>query len=250
MSNNEFNIKSSTVEKGLEIAKEFIGKLVGPSIEELGLFLSDNVKFLRYKNQIRILLKAKSYVEKRNISTKEIPIKILVPLLEQASLEENEELQDKWAKMITNLVDSKTNFQNQVFPYLLGQISLDEFNGLQEFRKSEKEFQYKKEILLEMEKKGNLNKSDEDIFKLKHDIKNAEQEGFWSSLKSYECSNLIRLGLIKELPPNIIVEKDPEDGDYLYAEYDPEAFGYRITELGEMFIEVCQVKDDVINKQI
>lgn len=85
-------IKSSTIEKGLELAKEFLGKLVSPTVEEIGLLIADNVKFLRFKNQVRILLKAKDYVERRNIKLKAIPIKILVPLLDKASLEEDEDL--------------------------------------------------------------------------------------------------------------------------------------------------------------
>src|SRR5829696_7046169 len=103
MKSKELNIKSSTIEKGLELAKEFLGKLISPTIEETGLLISDNIKFLRFKNQVRILLKAKNYVEKNNIPIKEISIKILVPLLDKASLEEDEVLQDKWAKMLVNM---------------------------------------------------------------------------------------------------------------------------------------------------
>lgn len=32
---NDFNIKSSTIEKGLNLVKEFLGKLIGPSVEEI-----------------------------------------------------------------------------------------------------------------------------------------------------------------------------------------------------------------------
>ena len=37
----------------LDLAKEFLQKLIGPSVEELGLLFSDNVKLWRLKNQIR-----------------------------------------------------------------------------------------------------------------------------------------------------------------------------------------------------
>src|ERR1700749_3941930 len=118
MKNKEFNIKSSTIEKGLDLAKEFLGKLISPTIEEVGLLIADNIKYLRFKNQISILLKAQKYVAEKNVPLQEIPLKILVPLLDNASLEENEALQDKWAKMIVNLANSEKNFQNQIFPYL------------------------------------------------------------------------------------------------------------------------------------
>jgi hypothetical protein len=32
----ELNIKSSTIEKGLELAKDFLGKLISPTVEEGG----------------------------------------------------------------------------------------------------------------------------------------------------------------------------------------------------------------------
>jgi hypothetical protein len=104
MSDKELNIKSSTIEKGLELAKEFLGKLISPTVEEVGLLISENVKFLRFKNQIRILLKAKDYVEKKEINLKEIPIKILVPLLDKASLEDDETMQGRWANMLVSLL--------------------------------------------------------------------------------------------------------------------------------------------------
>lgn len=106
MSNKEFNIKSSTIEKGPELAKDFLGRLINPTAEEVGLLISDNIKYFRFKNQVRILLKTKDYVEKKNIKIKEIPIKILVPLLENASLEDNDSLQNKWANLLVNMIDT------------------------------------------------------------------------------------------------------------------------------------------------
>jgi hypothetical protein len=57
MEGKELNIKSSTIEKGLDLAKDFLGKLISPTVEEVGLLLSENIKYLRFKNQIKILLK-------------------------------------------------------------------------------------------------------------------------------------------------------------------------------------------------
>ena len=123
MSEKELNIKSSTIEKGIELAKEFLGKLISPTIEEVGLLMADNIKYIRFKNQVNIALRAKKYIEDRCLTLKQVPIKILVPLLENASLEEDERLQQNWAHMIGNMADSETNLQNQIFPYILNQIS-------------------------------------------------------------------------------------------------------------------------------
>jgi len=47
----KINIKSSTIEKGLDLAKEFLGKLIGPTVEEIGLLVGDSIKYLRFKNK-------------------------------------------------------------------------------------------------------------------------------------------------------------------------------------------------------
>lgn len=246
----ELNIKSSTIEKGLELAKDFLGKLISPTIEEVGLLISDNIKFLRFKNQVKILLKAKDYVEKNNISLKEIPIKILVPLLEKASLENEEKLQEKWSNMLVNMVDSETNFQNQIFPHILSQLSIGEYEALQEILQKEKELAIKHKGLATIR----VLNDDKYYFKpetkkLKAEIDNIEQNGFWLLIEEFEVANITRLGLIRQLPPKILIEEfqtGGRDSEYeekwhqIDAEYDPDNYGYRITDLGRKFIEVCE----------
>lgn len=122
------DVSSTTVEKGLDIAKEFVGKLVSPPVEELGLLIKDQISFWRFNNQVKILNKAKALCEKNQINVKAIPPKLLCPYLENASLEDDEELQNKWANLLVNMVDSRQNIENHVFPYILSQLSKDEFD--------------------------------------------------------------------------------------------------------------------------
>lgn len=128
---SDLNLKSSTLEKGIEIAANFLNKLIMPAVEETGLLIKDKVTFWKFKNQVKILNKAKDYCEKNRIETKTISFKLLVPLLEASALEEDELLQDKWAILLSNLVDSDQNIENHVFPYILGQISVDEFQFME-----------------------------------------------------------------------------------------------------------------------
>jgi len=127
---NKIDITSSAVEKGIDLAKDFLDKLIIPAVEETGLLLKDKVTFWKFKNQVRMLNKAKEYCEKNNISPKTISLKLLCPLLDYSALEENEELQDKWAILLSNMVDSDQNIENHVFPYILSQISLNEYDFL------------------------------------------------------------------------------------------------------------------------
>ncbi len=127
----KIDISSTAVEKGIDIAKDFAGKLVLPPIEELGLLVKDQISYWRFSNQVKILNKAKSICENNNVSVKSIPPKLLCPYLENASLEDDDNLQDKWATLLVNMVDSKQNIQNHVFPYILSQLSKDEFGLLE-----------------------------------------------------------------------------------------------------------------------
>src|ERR1039458_8914342 len=96
---NKIDVTSTALEKGIEVAKGFVDRLVNPSIEELGLLMRDQVSLWRFKNQVNILNKAKSICEKNNITTKSISPKLLCPYLENASLEDDIFLQDKWANL-------------------------------------------------------------------------------------------------------------------------------------------------------
>ena len=247
----EINIKSTTIEKSLDLIKSFTEKLLGQTAEEVGLLMADKVKYFRFKNQVKILTKAKEYVKSKNINIQRIPIKILVPLLENASLEDDEKMQDKWAYMIANLADSKQNFQNHVFPYLLSQISLNEFESLSKFVMYEYFYMIDNQKFIKFNSKKNI-KYKESIKKIFDRKKRAEQDGFWfDEMSDSEYSNLIRLGLLKQLPPKIIVDQDIDfvnsnetnkKSQSIDAEYDPENFGYRTTSLGIDFVLICDNK--------
>ena len=165
---NKIDITSTALEKGIDLAKDFLDKLIIPSIEETGLLLKDKVTFWKFKNQIRMLNKAKKYCDKQNIDPKTISLKLLCPLLEYSSLEEEEELQDKWAILLANMVDSKQNIENHVFPYILSQISLNEFKFL--------ESSYDEKIIRQRDLTEELNQFKREIPHLLHEITNQIEE--------------------------------------------------------------------------
>ena len=140
MKMNDNGISTIVVEKSLDIAKSFLDKLMLPAVEEVGLLLKDQISFWKFKNQVRILNRAKLICEKNDISPKPISIKLLDPFLQNAALEENEELQDKWAILLSNLVDSEQNIENHVFPFLLGQLSINEFKFIEDEKKSHENY--------------------------------------------------------------------------------------------------------------
>jgi len=128
----KLDVSSTALEKGIDLAKSFLDKLIMPSIEETGLLLQEKVTYWKFKNQVKILNKAQDYCVKNGISPKSISLKLLCPLLDNAALEEDEYLQRKWSVLLGNMVDSQQNIENHVFPFLLGQISKNELLKLEE----------------------------------------------------------------------------------------------------------------------
>lgn len=190
---NKIDITSTAVEKGIDLAKDFLDKLIIPAVEETGLLLKDKVTLWKFKNQVRILNKAKDYCEKNNISPKTISLKLLCPLLDNASLEEEEELQDKWAILLSNLVDSDQNIENHVFPYILGQISTNEFLFLEKVyndkrervKKLNQELEtFKKEKPeLERTRQQEVDLIDQEIEKIKAEGKHSFSSEIWELQK-------------------------------------------------------------------
>jgi Abortive infection alpha len=81
----------------------FLSKILGPASSEVGELIADNIRFIRWKNTLKILEKAQKEIELRGIQPKQIPLKTLVPILEGASLESDDEnLQAKWSNLLTS----------------------------------------------------------------------------------------------------------------------------------------------------
>jgi hypothetical protein len=295
----KINITSTALEKGIDLAKDFLDKLVMPAVEETGLLLKDKVTLWKFKNQVQMLNKAKAYCEKNNISTKQVSLKLLCPLLDYSGIEEDEILQDKWAILLSNMVDSDQNIENHVFPYILSQLSTNEFlvlekvyddkltriekhtKELEEFRKSRPELELKltKEIEEFQSKISEYEKTKErpfnEIWELQKEKRKVEtklnslkykessiqrninhQETVpYGSLKDFEISNLIRLGVVKEEKDfyansqtlEIPYEREPEyERSHLTVDLsiDVESNTDNIlTELGELFINACKEKN-------
>lgn len=207
-------------QKALNTAIPFLEKIINPPLEEIGLLLQDRVKLWRLKQQLKIVNKAKELVEKHNISVKVVPLKILAPLLENASLEEDDQLQSMWARLLVNYVDSKQNLLSSVFPFILSQLSNREAGVLNVFMKHTSDL-----------KTENIGFNKQVITKFKFN----EEDDF----KRFEIENLVRLG---------IIEFGNRNG---YTEYFDHEFGcivregedYNITVLGHEFLKACTLPE-------
>ena len=108
---------AKTTSKALEVAEKvgsFLGTVLGDAFKEVGASIHDWAKFYRYKNLLKINDKVIQLHKERGIQGKSVPIQpsIGIPLIQAASLSEDENLQQKWATLIANATDP--NYKDKI----------------------------------------------------------------------------------------------------------------------------------------
>lgn len=121
MTDPGIQLAEKAIQEAAEMAKEFLGKIVNPGLEEGAGIIGDTVKFWRFKNQVNILLKAKDFLEKKGVNPTAVLPRTLAPLLEAASLETDETLQDMWANLLASY--AKGDLLVQSYPSLLKELT-------------------------------------------------------------------------------------------------------------------------------
>lgn len=97
--------------KGIDAVRDLGGAItryVGGTIEQaMGVF-EDNLKYYRWERQVRLIDRANSFLAARGLEkgTRTVPLPLAIPLLQGASLEENDWMQDKWAALLANAADA------------------------------------------------------------------------------------------------------------------------------------------------
>ncbi len=98
------NINLKPSEKASDSILSFTQRLLGP-IAEASDFLSDKIRFMRWKSAQKTLILAEEMLVEHGIEVKEVPVKFLVPFLEKCSLEEDEsKLTSKWAELLVSAI--------------------------------------------------------------------------------------------------------------------------------------------------
>ncbi len=119
---------AKTTSKALDTGEKiggFISQYIGGSLEQaMGIF-EDKLKYIRWERQQRLFLQAQKFTEDEGSKiTRPLPIKHAIPLLSAASLEEDDFLQDIWAKLLVNFTIEKSGIEaSRVYIDILEQLS-------------------------------------------------------------------------------------------------------------------------------
>lgn len=79
-----------------------VKQLVGPTFTELGLMLGENMKVVRMRNLLKTTEKTKRILEAADVTPKAVPTRLLLPIIDSCSVEDDEDLQQKWAGLLAS----------------------------------------------------------------------------------------------------------------------------------------------------
>ena len=227
--------------------------LFGKAFEETGEMIADQVRLRRFKSQIKIFEKAEKYLKDKKIDLKKINLKVLAPLVEYSSYEEDENLQDLWAKLIKNILSRPASVilqQNAI--EVLNKVSNEEVKIL--------DYVYDKLKNKRIERTDKINERIKNSKTVTPPRKPEELRIDLFSFKIKEIatdllineeeletllSNLVALGTLKyETEVDVSsAEKSSEDPTDTSLDIDLDVSDYdriRITKLGFVFVELCR----------
>lgn len=102
---------TASVDAGVKLGSFFVKVLGEPFQDAVGL-LGDRLRLYRFQNQVVIMDKVDKILNEREVSnTRPIPPKFAIPIMEYASLEEDENLQDIWCKLLANGLDPNRDIE-------------------------------------------------------------------------------------------------------------------------------------------
>ena len=97
---------SDTAHAGIDLTDKafvWLARMLG---EEAAGLLKDRIFFWRAQNALVLQEKLDRILEKRHlVNPKAIPLRLAIPFLESATLEDDEILQEQWARLLANAMD-------------------------------------------------------------------------------------------------------------------------------------------------
>ena len=128
---------AKTVSNAIDASREFggfISRFVSGPLEQVMGILEDRLRYMRWEGLQQLIKKVEEFRKQQGLPPpdKLIPLKNVVPLLYHATLEEDDNLQDMWARLLLNGTNESTGITiERSFIEILAQISFLEARILQ-----------------------------------------------------------------------------------------------------------------------
>lgn len=120
---------AKTTSKAIDAGREmggFISRYISGSLEQSFGILEDKLKHIRWERRLRFIKRTEEFMREQGFArpNKLISLKNAVPLLEYATIEDDDSLQDMWARLLVNGTNGFTGVNiERSFIEILAQIS-------------------------------------------------------------------------------------------------------------------------------
>lgn len=146
----------------IQLPKEslpFLQKIFGPAAE-VGELISEKIRYFRWKSSLKTMQRAEELAAKYGINPTAVPYKTLVPLIEKASLEdEDSPLIEKWANLLASASMGSAGRQ-PAFVEILSALTFEEVRLLEGIIPSN----FKETVIGSFQMDGQFDLSDPKIF--------------------------------------------------------------------------------------
>jgi len=111
-------------QRAISAAKEYADLVLKEPLSRLGGLLSDSVGDWKFRNSVRLIPKAKKLLDESGISPKQIAPSVFVPIVEEASLIDDENLSDMFSSLLANhIADEDGGIIHPSYVKVLAQLS-------------------------------------------------------------------------------------------------------------------------------
>lgn len=86
--------------KSLDLIMDFARKVGGQAADELGVDFGNRVRAWRIANAVNLYTRTRRILEEAGLPANAVPPRLFLPLVEAASVEDNESLQEMWAGLL------------------------------------------------------------------------------------------------------------------------------------------------------
>jgi hypothetical protein len=114
-----------------KVAAELVGplkntleKLTGPWATEIGLSFGDSARKYRFEHAVKLFKKVERMAADAGLELKPVAPRLLFPILESATIEDDEDMHTRWAALLTNASVAECSAQILPgFPEILKQLT-------------------------------------------------------------------------------------------------------------------------------
>jgi hypothetical protein len=197
---------AAELEPAVEAFAEATGAL--EPVRELSGWLADIVRYRRLPHQAKLLQRAAEKIKASGLPAHAVPDKVLRAIIEEGPMEDDELMQERWARLLANAATSDEGHVKIAYPKILGKLEPNEAQLLDRL----------------VEKSPDLNENPPVTF---------GYDDTYDLVDIPELYNLERLGLLRLVRSIPMISGGTSTSDSTIQ-------GVQVTELGWAFVQACR----------